>query len=206
MRRAVRRAVGVLAVKFVSLTGLVALTGLMAAIGLQRRWRPGGIVGREAGSRGMGSAVGQVVDLQGQVGDAVVVGQESLEVGADRVAVLARLDKHVRRRGGHPGRDLPDVQVMDLSHVRAASHCRSECRWVEPCRGRLKEDPSGSADQPRTGVQHENHHDERGDRVCAGEPARQHHDGGSHGGHERVQVGEDVRDRALHVQAAPPVA
>jgi hypothetical protein len=58
-----------------------------------------------------------MVDLQGGVRDAVLAAQEDLEVGADRVAVFARRDQHVRGGGGQARGDLPDVQVMDLGDV-----------------------------------------------------------------------------------------
>ena len=185
---------------------IVTLVRQMMAVGLECRRLLVALGGRQAGGLGLAGALRQVVDLQGQVGDAVVVGQEFLQVGADRVAVLARFDEHVRRRGGHPRRDLPDVQVMDLGDVRAAGHRGAEGGQVEPGGRRLEEDPPGGADQPRAGPQHEDHHDQRGDRVGAVEPAGQDDDRGHRGRGERVQVGQHVRDRALYVEAAPPAA
>ena len=54
---------------------IVTLVRQMMAVGLE--WRRLLVVlgGRQAGGRGLASALRQVVDLQGQVGDAVVVGQ-----------------------------------------------------------------------------------------------------------------------------------
>lgn len=69
-----------------------------------------------------GCPVWRVVDLKGQVRDAVLPGEQGLEVGADRVAVLAGFDEHVRGGGGHSGRYLPHMQVMNLRHVRPRGH------------------------------------------------------------------------------------
>src|ERR1700677_936000 len=63
-----------------------------------------------------------VVHLEGGVGDAVLAAEERLEVGTDRMTVLARRHEHVRRGGGQARGDLPDVQVMDLGDVRAGRH------------------------------------------------------------------------------------
>src|SRR5689334_4359842 len=119
--------------------------------------------GREAG----------VVDLEGGVGDAVLAAHVVLQVGADRVAVLARRDEHVRGGGGHSRGDLPDVQVVDLGHVRAAGHRRAHRRRVEPRRRRLEEDPPGLPDQPGARVHHQDDDDQRGDRVRSVEPGQQ---------------------------------
>jgi Ser/Thr protein kinase RdoA (MazF antagonist) len=147
--------------------------------------------GREAG----------VVDLEGGVGDAVLPAQVVLQVGADRVAVLARRHEHVRGGGGHPRGDLPDVQVVNLGHVRAAGHRRAHCRRVEPGRRRLEEDPARFADQPGARVHHQDDDDQGGDRVRPGEPGQQDHEPRHRRRRERVQVGDDVLERPGQVEA-----
>jgi len=142
-----------------------------------------------------------VVDLEGGVGDAVLAAQVVLQVGADRVAVLARRDQHVRGGGGHARRDLPDVQVVDLGHVRAAGHRRTHRRRVEPGRRRLEKDPPGIPDQPGARVHHQDDDDQGGDRVRPGEPGRQDDDPRHRGRRKRVQVGDDVLEGAGEVEA-----
>jgi Ser/Thr protein kinase RdoA (MazF antagonist) len=143
----------------------------------------------------------RVVDLQGGVGDAVLAGQERLQIGADRVAILARRDQDMGGGGGQARGDLPDMQVMDLGDVTAGRHRAADRRRIQPRGCGLKEDPAGLLDQPGPGVQHQHHHDERGDRVRPGEPG-QHDDQARHrGGGERVEVGEDVLERAGEVEA-----
>jgi Ser/Thr protein kinase RdoA (MazF antagonist) len=142
-----------------------------------------------------------VVDLEGGVGDAVLAAQVVLQVDADRVAVLARRDEHVRGGGGHPRGDLPDVQVVDLGHVRAAGHRRTHRRRVEPGRRRLEEDPTGLPDQPGARVHHQDDDDQRGDRVRPGEPGQQDDEPRHRGRRERVQVGDDVLERPGQVEA-----
>ena len=119
-----------------------------------------------------------VVDLEGQVGDAVLAGQHRLQVGADGVTVLVGLDQHVGRGGGHAGRDLPDVQVMHLGDVTPGRHLGAQGRRVEVGRRRLQEDAPRFADQPAARPQHERDHHQGGDRVGAGEPGDQDEDGG----------------------------
>lgn len=144
--------------------------------------------------------IGRVVDLQGGVRDAVVV-EQLLQVGPHRVAVLAGGDEHVCGRGWHPRRDLPDVQVMDLGHVRPGGHGRADVRRGDADRRRLEEDAAGIPDQAGPRRQHEGHDDQRGDGVGPRE-AGQHDDDAGHGGSgEGVDVGENVPERALDVQA-----
>jgi Ser/Thr protein kinase RdoA (MazF antagonist) len=142
-----------------------------------------------------------VVDLEGGVGDAVFAAQIGLQVGADRVAVLARGDQHVRGGGGLARGDLPDVQVVDFGHVRAAGHRRAHRRRIEPGRRCLEEDPARFADQPGARVHHQDDDDQGGDRVRPGEPGRQDDDSRYGGRRERIQVGDDVLERPGEVEA-----
>jgi hypothetical protein len=64
---------------------------------------------------------GDVVDLEGRVGDAPF-GQQLLKVGPDAVAVLPPIDKHMGGRGRHAVGDLPDVQVVNLRDARPGGH------------------------------------------------------------------------------------
>jgi len=154
---------------------------------------PGGAV-RLAGLHG------GVINLERGVSDAVLATQERLEVGAYRMTVRVRHYQHVRGGGGQTRSDLPDVQVMNLGNVRAGRQRRAHRRRREPGRRRLEEDPPGIPDQPRARVQHQHHHDQRGDRVGPGEPGQQDDQPGYRGGRERVQVRNDVLERARDVQ------
>jgi hypothetical protein len=69
--------------------------------------------------------------------------------------------------------------------------------------GTLQEDPAGFPDQPVPGLDHQAGHDQRGERIGAGEPGEHHHKSGDRGRDERVQVVENVLERALDVQAGP---
>jgi NCS1 family nucleobase:cation symporter-1 len=156
------------------------------------------------GRRPAGRDVG-VIHLQGGVRDAVLAGEELLQVGPHGMAVPARRDEHVRGGGGHPRGDLPDMQVVHLGDVRARRHRGADRLRVQPRRRRLQEDPPGVPDQPGPGVQHQRHHGQRGDRVGAGEPGQHDDQAGRGGGRERVQVGDDVPERPGHVEAVAAV-
>jgi Ser/Thr protein kinase RdoA (MazF antagonist) len=163
--------------------------GVVAVLFLADLDQPGR--GRQAG----------VVDLEGGVGDAVLAAQVGLQVGPDRVAVLARRHQHVRGGGGHARGDLPDVQVMNLGDVLATSHRRAHLRRVQPSRRRLEEDPPGFPDQPGARVHHQRHHDQRCDRVSPVEPGQQDDHARHRRRGERIQVGDDVLERPGQVQA-----
>lgn len=50
--------------------------------------------------------------------DLVCLGENGFQVGAYGVAILAVGDEDVRGGGRHAGGDLPNMQVVDLGHVR----------------------------------------------------------------------------------------
>jgi hypothetical protein len=135
------------------------------------------------------------------VGDGVLPAQECLEVGADRMTILARCDQDVRRGGGQARGDLPDMQVMDFGDVRPARHRHADGGRIQPGGRGLEEDPPGLLDQPGACPQHQRHHHQRGDRVGPGEPGQHDDQARQRGGGERVQVGEDVPERAGQVEA-----
>jgi Ser/Thr protein kinase RdoA (MazF antagonist) len=180
---------GHLRARLPAVTGPVGRAVRLVAMLLADLDQPGR--GRQAG----------VVDLEGGVGDAVLAAQIGFQVGADRVAVLARRDEHMRRGGGHARGDLPDVQVMDLGDVLAAGHGLADRRRVEPGWRRLEEDPPGIPDQPGARVHHQRHHDQRGDRVGPVEPGQQDDQARHRRRRERVQVGDDVLERPGQVEA-----
>ena len=59
-----------------------------------------------------------VIHLQRRVLDPEAVVQELLELAPPAVAVVARRHEHVRGQRREAGRDLPDVQIVDLHDPR----------------------------------------------------------------------------------------
>ena len=119
------------------------------------------------------------------------------------VAVAGGVDQDVRGQRRHPGRDVPDVQVVDLGDAGPVGHGRADQVRVEALRGAFEEDPAGLPDQAVPGLDHQRGHDQRGEGVGAGEPGEHDDEPGDRGGDERVEVVEDVLERALDVQAGP---
>jgi purine-cytosine permease-like protein len=194
---------------FAVAAGMTLLVGTLANLRRLRAGPVGGpvrVVAVAVRRRGPAYLCAGVVNLQGGVADAVLAAQEGDQSRPDRVAVRARRDEHVRGGGGHARGDLPDVQVMDLGDTGARRHRRAHLRGIQARGRRLEEDPPGRPDQVGPGAHHEHHHHQRGDRVGPGEPG-QHDDQARHrGGGERVQIGDDVPERARDVQAPRPVA
>ena len=60
------------------------------------------------------AAFAGVVDLERRVLDSELVVEQSLELAAATVAVLAGSNQNVRRQGGKAGRDRPHVEVVHL--------------------------------------------------------------------------------------------
>ena len=87
----------------------VAVDRSVAVVAVRLGQREHGGVGG-VGCRGRAG----VVDLQGGVGDRVVLGQDLFEVRRRRHGSRRRVDQHVRGERDIAGGDLPDVQVVDL--------------------------------------------------------------------------------------------
>ena len=67
-----------------------------------------------------------VIDLERRVRQVVPLGEQRLDPDADLVTVEALGNHDVRGRGRLAGRDLPDVQVVDLDHATGNeqdAHC-----------------------------------------------------------------------------------
>lgn len=64
-----------------------------------------------------------MVDLEGGVGDAVALAQQTLQVATFLVALATGEDQDVCGQGALAGGDLPDVQVVDLGDVQGAARC-----------------------------------------------------------------------------------
>ena len=62
--------------------------------------------------------VGLVVDLKSRVVDLEALFEELLELSADAVAVVARVDEDVGRERGELGADRPDVEIVKVFDVR----------------------------------------------------------------------------------------
>jgi hypothetical protein len=71
---------------------------------------------------GLAFVIADVVDLQGCVGDAVLVGEKDFQVAAAGVAIFATTDEDVGREGRKTGRDRPYVEVVDLQDTLRADH------------------------------------------------------------------------------------
>ena len=82
----------------------------------------------------------------------------------------------------------------------SASPIRSR---VEPAGRRLHEDPARLAEQAVGGPEHQGRDQQRGDPVGALEPPHQDHRAGDRGRDEGEEVGDDVQEGALDVEAAP---
>ncbi len=94
-----------------------------------------------------------------------------------------------------------------LGHVRPGGQGRADGGRVQPGGRGLQEDPARVPDQPGACAHHQRDHDQGGDGVGPREPRRHDDQPGHRRGRERVQVGEDMLERAGHVEpvvVAPP--
>ena len=82
-----------------------------------------------------------VLDLKRGVGDAEVALEEGLELLTPPVAVVAGPDEDVRGQSGEPGRDRPDVKVVNLDDARYARQTPADLGRVDSLRRGLQEDP-----------------------------------------------------------------
>src|SRR5581483_4053533 len=158
----------------------------------------------------------RVVDLERRVGDAEPLAEEPLELAPDAVAVVARMDEHVRREGGEPRSDLPHVEVVHGGDVRVVGERAPDLLDAHPGRRDLEQHAPRVSEQTVGGPQHQGGDGERGDRVrpCEARPE----DDGTGGGaehcptrdgrrrHEPVdrlvddQPGEDEQGAAVHLR------
>ena len=107
-----------------------------------------------------------VVDLEGRVVDPEALVQLVLELQPDRVAVGVLVDGDVGRERREAGRDLPDVQVVDLVDARVTPPSRGRSRPGRgPAGAASRKTRPGLPQQPVGGVEHDRGDDQRGDSV-----------------------------------------
>src|SRR4029450_1449084 len=117
------------------------------------------------------------------------------------MAVCIARDEDMRRQNGMAWCELPHVQVVHFFDMVALRHRHANLRGRYPFRCAFEEYPDGFALEIETRTQHQNGHDERGDRGRGGEAGHNNHDSSDEGPDEGIQVGHDVLKAALDVQA-----
>jgi hypothetical protein len=149
--------------------------------------------------------VGGSFELEGGVLDVEVASQAGLELvqqpGGVAVVKARVVDDDVRRQGGEVGGHGPGVQVVQAQDVLGGQQVSADLLQVRS-RGRgLQQDPAGVAQQLPGGLDHQASDDQGRDGIGAGEPGSQDDDARDDSADESVQVGQDVPERAPHVQA-----
>ena len=120
-----------------------------------------------------------------------------------RVAVGVAADDDVGRDGRQPGRHLPHVQVVDLDHARPLTPAPApDLLGVELARRRLHEHAARIAQQAVGGPEHGRCDQQRGDPVSLVKAGCDDQGAGDRGRDESEEVGEDVLEGALDVEAA----
>ena len=111
------------------------------------------------------------------------------------------LHDNVGGQRGQVGRDGPGVQVVHVDDMRRFEHVGADLVEVDVVGGGFEEHAAGGAEQPPGGAQHQHDDDQGRDGVGAREAGGEDDDAGDDGGDEAVEVGEDVLERAFHVEA-----
>src|SRR2546422_464985 len=89
-----------------------------------------------------------VIDLEGRVVDAEALVEQLLELAADRMAIVAGVDEHVRGKRREARADLPDVQVVHALDVRMGGDRGADRLDAHPGRRRLEQDAARVAQEP----------------------------------------------------------
>src|SRR5262245_14913654 len=76
----------------------------------------------DQGKAPLGHVSRHVLDLQRRVSEVEAVAQQVRELEPDRVAVGALVDEHVRRDRREAAAHRPDVEVVNVDHVRNRQH------------------------------------------------------------------------------------
>ena len=100
-----------------------------------------------------------VVDLERRVFEIEALAEDGLDLAADRVAVRARVDEHVRGESRKAGRDRPDMEVVHLNDARHGEDRAPNVLGGHAARCRLQEDAHGLSEQPPRAGEYE-HGDE----------------------------------------------
>ena len=114
---------------------------------------------------------------------------------------LPWLDEDVCGEGGESRGDLPDVQVVHVDHSGLGGQCPADVVDVDAFGCCFEEDASAGPEQPVGGAEHQRGDEQRRDRVGPVKAGREDDDGGDGGSDERVEVGQDVLEAALDVEA-----
>jgi hypothetical protein len=173
------------------------LWGLAPGLGRYGAIRAGGVAWR----RDVEQLPADVIDLQRRVVDVEARVQHRLHLTARSVAVAVAGDEHVRGERREAARDLPHVQVVNLDHVRLLHERFADRLRVEPLGRRLQEDAACGRHQPDAGADHQRRDHQRDDRVGPLKAGQQDEPCSHRRADERVQIGDDVLEAALHVEA-----
>ena len=142
-----------------------------------------------------------VLDLKRRVLEPELPGEHLLELEPPRVAVVPAGDEDVCGQGWETGRDRPDVQVVHLDDAFGRGHAPADLACVDPGRSRFEQDHDRVAeDAPRARQDEERDRHPR-DRIRLLPASREDDDRGDRDPDGRSQIGEDVPERGLHVQA-----
>ena len=130
-------------------------------------------------------------------------GEHLLELETSRVAVVSAGDENVCGQSWEAGRDRPDVEVVHLDDALGRGHSPADLACVDPGRSRFQQDHDRVAqDAPRAREDEERDRHPR-KRIRLLPACREHDDRGDRHAGGRGEVGQDVPERGLHVEALP---
>src|SRR5215207_448452 len=163
----------------------------------------GGERGEAEGLEG-GVMVAHVVDLQGGMGDTVLVGEEAFEFAPAGVAVFVSAYEDMSGEGWKAGGDGPDVEVVDLDYAIGRGHFPANFGGVQVGGCSFEEDVGRVPDElPGAGKDQESYCD--ADQGVGVTPAREDDNGRGDDCADRAEgVCEHVAHRTLYVQALAP--
>ena len=137
------------------------------------------------------------------MGEAKAVGQGPFEAAAGGVAVGAGLDEDVGGERRETARDRPDVEVMHLDDAALVDERLPDRLGVDVVRCALEEDHGRLAQELRARPQHETGDEEARHRVEPIPAGGEDDPAGERRPREGRWVGDDVEERAAHVEALP---
>ncbi len=112
------------------------------------------------------------LELERRVLDVEVADQAGLELveqlGRVSVGEAGVVHDDVGRQGGELGGDGPDVQVVDVVHMRLTEQMGADLVEVGGLGGDLEQDPAGVAQQTPRRMHHQGDDEQRGDGVGPG--------------------------------------
>src|SRR5215203_4850229 len=145
--------------------------------------------------------VAYVVDLEGGVGDAVLVSEELFEFAPAGVAVFVLADEDVGGEGREACGDGPDVEVVDLDYAIGGCHLLANFPGVQAA-GRSFEQDVGRVPKELPRAAQDQEPDGYADEGVSVAPAGEDDSGsGGHRAGRAKGVGEYVAHGSLHVQA-----